>query len=52
MRGMTTGPDPFDESAVDKVIRLQNGIFAHAIGGAFDHGDPEHQKLWLFCRSS
>jgi hypothetical protein len=41
MSRMTAGSDPFDESALDKANRLQNGLIAHATGGAFDGGDPE-----------
>src|SRR4051812_27977656 len=42
---MERGSDPFDESVLDKAIRFQNGLVAHATGGGFDGGDPEYQEL-------
>ena len=49
---MTANFDPFDESALDKAIRLQNGLIAHAAGRSFDGGDPEHQELRPSYQSS
>ena len=31
---MDSGSDPFDESVLDKAIRFQNGLVAHATGRA------------------
>jgi hypothetical protein len=34
-----------DESPLDKAIRFQNGIIAHATDGSFDGGDPAYKDL-------
>jgi hypothetical protein len=51
MSRMTTGSDPFDESALDKAVRLQDGLIAQATSGAFDGGDSEYQELRRFFAS-
>src|SRR5215210_3509945 len=51
MRRMTAGSDPFEETILDKAIRLQNGLIAHATGGAFEGGDSEYQELRRFFAS-
>src|ERR1700730_11953094 len=48
---MVSGSDPFDESVLDKAIRFQNGLVAHATGGGFDGGDSEYQELRRFFAS-
>jgi hypothetical protein len=37
--------DPFDESPVDKAIRLQNGLISFSTGGTFDGGDEAYKAL-------
>lgn len=36
---------PFSESALDKVVRFQNGLIARATGSDFDGGDAIYQEL-------
>jgi hypothetical protein len=45
---MTISSDPYDESVLDKALRFQNGLIAHATGGGFDGGDSEYQELRRF----
>jgi hypothetical protein len=40
----------FDETALDKAIRFQNGLIAHSTSGAFDGGDEVYKELRLFFR--
>lgn len=35
----------FDETLLDRVHRLQNGLVAEATGGSFEGGDAEYKKL-------
>jgi hypothetical protein len=38
--------DPlFEETALDKAIRFQNGLISRATGGNFDGGDPAYKEL-------
>jgi hypothetical protein len=37
--------DPFDETPVDKAIRLQNGLISFSTGGSFDGGDEAYKSL-------
>ena len=41
----------FDETALDKAIRLQNGLIESATGGKFDGGDLAYQELRRFFAS-
>ena len=41
----------FVETALDKAIRLQNGLIASATGGGFDGGDSAYQELRGFFAS-
>jgi hypothetical protein len=43
--------DLFEESVLDKAIRLQNGLIASATGGGFDGGDSVYQELRRFFAS-
>jgi hypothetical protein len=36
-----TAFEPFDESPLEKAIRLQNGLIAQATGNVFDGGDGD-----------
>jgi hypothetical protein len=38
-------PDVFEESVLNKAIRLQNGLIASATGGGFEGGDSAYQEL-------
>ncbi|MBV9825419.1 MAG: abortive infection family protein [Alphaproteobacteria bacterium] len=39
---------PFDETALDKAIRLQSSLIAFSTGGGFDGENPEYQELRRF----
>lgn len=45
---MSNSDSLFEESTLDKAIRLQNGLIANATGGNFDGGDPEYKELRQF----
>jgi hypothetical protein len=34
-----------DESPLDKAMRFQNGLIAHATGGTFDGNDEQYTEL-------
>ena len=41
--------DPlFDDSPLDKAVRLQNGLVAKATGASFDGGDEAYKELRNF----
>ena len=42
---MAFDQDVFHESLLDKAVRFQNGLVAHATGGGFDGGDPAYKDL-------
>jgi hypothetical protein len=48
---MAIDAELFEESIVDKAIRLQNGLVDHATGGVFDGGDSAYQELRRFFAS-
>src|SRR5271166_432152 len=41
----------FDETPLDKAVRFQNGLVAHATGGGFDDGDAAYKELRRFFAS-
>ena len=41
----------FDETALDKAMRFQNGLIARATGGTFDGDDEVCKELRLFFGS-
>lgn len=43
--------DIFDQTPLDKAMRLQNGLIAHATGATFDGGDVEYKELRRFFAS-
>jgi hypothetical protein len=45
---MTTGPDPFEETILDKAIRFQNQLISFSTGGGFEGGDSAYQELRQF----
>jgi hypothetical protein len=51
MHHSVTDAGLFDETALDKAIRFQNGLIAHATSGAFDGGDEVYKELRLFFGS-
>src|SRR4051794_21150719 len=48
MKGTITGPDPFEETILDKAIRFQNQLISFSAGGGFDGGDPTYRELRRF----
>jgi Abortive infection C-terminus len=48
---MNTDSDTFEESVLDKAIRFQNGLIAHATGGGFEGGEAAYQELRRFFAS-
>lgn len=45
---MASGVDPFEETTLDKAMRLQNGLIARATGSDFDGGNPAYKELRRF----
>ncbi|MEQ1934617.1 MAG: abortive infection family protein [Fimbriimonadaceae bacterium] len=45
---MNTANPLFEESAIDKALRFQNGLIALATSGGFDGGDLEYKALRAF----
>jgi len=45
VRAMSVSDGLFDETTLDKAVRFQNGLIAHATGATFDGGDGAYKEL-------